>query len=97
MGLEPFYWGDDVFVDDGCVDLFVIRGKTFFDFLSMMGSVLWFIKRRSPLLMHIQAHRRIRFDTERPQPVQIDGDLIGMTPVEIKVLPAVLKIVVPKS
>lgn len=96
IGVEPFYWGDDVFIDDGWVDLFVIRGKTFFDLLSLVGSVLWFIKRRSPLLMHIQAKRRIRFDVEQPLPVQIDGDIYGMTPVEIVILPASLQIIVPK-
>ena len=97
MGIEPFYWGDDVIVDDGCIDLFVIRGKTLIDLFALVGSVLWFIKRRSPLLMHIQSSRRIWFDLSPPQPVQIDGDIFGVTPVEIEILPASLKVAVPKK
>ena len=95
MGLEPFYWGKDVALDDGKIDIFVIRGKSFLDLLSLIGSVLWFINRRSPLLMHIQAHKQIMFDVEKPQPVQIDGDALGTTPVVIEVLPSILKVVVP--
>lgn len=97
IGVEPFYWGDDVFLDDGCVDLFVIRGRTIFDLLAFVGSIMWFIKRRSPLLLHIQAHQRIRLDVETSLPVQVDGDLHGLTPVEIQIHPSSLQFVVPKA
>jgi diacylglycerol kinase (ATP) len=97
MGIEPFYWGDDVHLDDGKVDLFVVRGRTIFDFLRLVGSVVGFIQRKSTTLLHIQAKQRIWFNSDQPQPVQIDGDVIGMTPVEIEILPASLKIAVPDS
>lgn len=95
MGVEPFYWGENVSLDDGKVDVFVIRARTIFDFFSLLGRILWFIQRKSPTLLHIQASRRIWFNSDQPNPVQIDGDVIGMTPVEIEVLPGVLQVAVP--
>jgi YegS/Rv2252/BmrU family lipid kinase len=39
---------------------------------------------------------RVRVETNPPQKVAIDGELVGTTPVEFEVVPASLKVIVPK-
>jgi len=39
--------------------------------------------------------REIRIDSDPAEPVEVDGDLIGSTPVEIAVVPAALWVVAP--
>ncbi|HVA85052.1 MAG TPA: diacylglycerol kinase family protein [Candidatus Saccharimonadales bacterium] len=40
--------------------------------------------------------REVRIESERPQPAEIDGDLIGSTPVDIAVVPGALSVIVPR-
>jgi len=39
--------------------------------------------------------RRVRLESDRPVPVQADGDPAGTTPVEISVLPGALEVYAP--
>ena len=41
--------------------------------------------------------RQIRIESDRPAPIQVDGDPAGWTPVEICVLPAALELLVPPA
>ena len=41
------------------------------------------------------AHSQIKIDSLSPLSVQGDGDVIGNTPIEVRVLPAAVQIIVP--
>ncbi len=48
-------------------------------------------------LAHVESLRgvKIRIEAEKPQPVQVDGDPAGMTPMTLTVLPQAMSIIVP--
>jgi diacylglycerol kinase family enzyme len=41
--------------------------------------------------------RHIRVETETPRIAQADGELLGMTPVEIEVAPRAVRLLVPRQ
>lgn len=41
--------------------------------------------------------RRIRIETDPPRPMQADGELLGLTPVEIFVEPSAVRVLVPRA
>ena len=49
---------------------------------------------RSPHILHARA-REIRIDADPPMPVQVDGDIVGSTSVDIHILPQRANLVVP--
>lgn len=81
--------------DDGKVDLLIFRARTILD----LPSVFWqaFIKHRErgPKYRQISAAQSISIRTIPPIPVQADGELIGETPIEVRVLPRSVRVIVP--
>ena len=41
--------------------------------------------------------RRLRLESDPPVPVQLDGDVGGMTPLDISVVPKALRVVLPRD
>lgn len=97
IAINPLEWGEDVFIDDGELDLFIVRAANITDILSFVLSV--FTKRtwQNPIVHHFKVQERCRIETSHPLPVQADGDLVGKTPVEVVIHPRSLKILVPSS
>lgn len=81
--------GPDAQPHDGLVDVVVMRSTGFWRNLL---KVLRLINRAtSPL--ELQAVRRLSVDAIPPLPVQIDGDVMGQTPLEFEVEPAALRLI----
>ena len=83
-------------LDDGLLDIFVFKG---FGFPYAVRHVLKIISQRylqDPRVVHRQA-RHVQVWTEWATPVHVDGDLIGTTPVTLKVVPHALRVLVPPS
>ena len=79
--------------DDGLLDwvTFQRAGRT------ALAAYAWAVLlRRHATLAHVRSGRarRLSLTSEVPVPVQLDGEALGFTPVEIDVLPAALSIVV---
>jgi diacylglycerol kinase family enzyme len=51
--------------------------------------------RRSPNVRYLAAERAVIVRTRRPLPVQADGEIIGETPVQVKVVPHAVRVIVP--
>lgn len=96
MGLQPQFEGVEVDPDDGKLDLFVVRAQTFREFLSVL---LGFIKTRKeeddPHVNYFEARNSIHIQSEFPLPAQADGEVIGTTPVKVRLLPDSLRVIVP--
>ena len=56
-----------------------------------------FARGRTRKRTNVQAAGRVRVTTDPPLPVELNGELAGMTPVEISVEDEALKIMVPQS
>ena len=94
MGIQGFKPHEKIRVDDGLLDVLLLGSKGLSNLISS-GSALLDTDKRELLIEHWQA-RRITIEVDPPQPVQVDGEMIGDTPVTAEILPGALKVIVPK-
>ncbi len=88
--------GADVRLDDGHLDVLVLRVRGVLDFPRYFLNLL--LRRpAAPLANYYQAHRQVVIRSLPPQEMQGDGDIIGQTPVEIDVLPGAVSVLVPDA
>lgn len=88
MNMDP-----NITPDDGLLDVFVfapLKVKAIFKLF--FGLVL---KRKVKELRQFSEARKITIFTKKQMPVQADGDIIGYTPVQVKIVPRALKVIVP--
>lgn len=95
MGVENLEWSDDITLNDGMLDIFIIRAANIIDILSFVFSAFTKQKRKNPIVKSIRFREYCRIETQTPLKVQADGDPVGKTPIEIHVKPHALTIIVP--
>lgn len=84
-------------LNDGLLDLIIVSPKTRPDYFKLLWHIL--VKQTSintRKIRHYQA-KEIEIITKHSLPVQADGDVIGTTPIKIKVLPKSIDIITPKQ
>lgn len=96
LGQKPLIWGPEIHLDDGIINVCIIRAKTFVDYARLTWNILRRHHRNDPKLRYEQAKRSVTIATLKPLPAQADGEVIGETPVEITVRPAAVRVIVPK-
>jgi YegS/Rv2252/BmrU family lipid kinase len=82
-------------VGDGQLDVVVVRRADVASLLAVAASVVAGKEETEPL-QHWQG-RTISARSDPIQSVQADGEPLGETPVDIKILPGALKVIVPRS
>jgi YegS/Rv2252/BmrU family lipid kinase len=95
LGQAPFTWGPDIRLDDGRVTVLIVRARTFGAYLSLAWNFLRHRHRDDPNVRYLEAEGTIRVETDRPLPVQADGEVLCDTPIEVEVVPGALRVVVP--
>jgi len=85
----------DIKPDDGKVDVLIMRARTVFDLPSLFWQMFIQRKKRSPKYRQLSAAGSLVIRTSPPSPVQADGELLGETPISVKVLPRCVKVIVP--
>lgn len=97
LGDTGRFLGLNIIVDDGVLDLFVIEARTAGDYLR----ILWYLIIRKPHedpdVERFEVKETLVISCRKFLEVQADGELIGYTPVEVKVIPQSVHVVVPKS
>jgi len=82
--------------NDGWLDLCIVKGR----------GPISLVRQSLPLLLsgsirHSDVEtlrvRQVAITTDTPVPVQVDGELTGMTPVELRVIPRALRAIVPPN
>ncbi len=79
-----------ILVDDGLLDVIIVRSTRVRAWIAV-GAVLGGIELDADDILHMQA-REITIEADPPQPVQMDGELAGETPVSIRVVPGLVRI-----
>lgn len=97
VGLEPFRWGPHIHVNDGQIDVCIIYGRTLWDYSKLVWHSLRGQHRRSPHVRYMRASRNIIISTDRPLPVQADGELIGNTTLHVQVVPRAIRVIIPST
>lgn len=79
---------------DGQLDVLAYRAATLPQYLTAAAAVVRGAPTATDLVVHRRA-ARVTLAATPPVPVQRDGELAGVTPAEISVLPAALPVIVP--
>jgi YegS/Rv2252/BmrU family lipid kinase len=78
---------------DGKLDVTIISSRTLWDVIAIIFRMLTWRRRKAPRMKHFKADR-VTIDASPPLPVQIDGEVLGTTPVEAEIKPRAVKLVV---
>lgn len=97
MGVENLKWSENISINDGRLDLFIIRATNFMDVIRLVFSIFTKKNERNDVMKYIQFSDYCRIETQTPLPAQADGDTIGETPVEIRISPESLKVFVGEN
>ena len=81
-------------VEDGLLDLVVLRENVSRSLLTR--DIEHAIRPGVDLFDHWQA-RQICIESDPPQPLQVDGEIVGTTPVTIDILPRAIRVLTPKA
>ncbi len=88
--------GPDILVDDGRLNIWVLNAKTIQDYPWYLFQMI--ARRLAKHLSHfVNAEKKTSNKSDVPVQVQADGDIIGMTPIEIEVLPGAIEVIVPEK
>jgi diacylglycerol kinase family enzyme len=82
---------------DGKVEVCMIRARSIPDLILVGWNILTRRQRRPLFFESLPATNNISIQSSKPLMVQADGDIIGKTPLNIKVLPYAVPLVVPKK
>ncbi|MFH1843519.1 MAG: diacylglycerol kinase family protein [bacterium] len=81
---------------DGKFDVTIISSRTFWDVLRILFRLLTWRGRKPPRVRYCDAER-VTISADPPVPVQIDGEVLGSTPLTARILPGAIEMVVPSS
>ncbi|HSN65862.1 MAG TPA: diacylglycerol kinase family protein [Fusibacter sp.] len=85
--------GLDISIDDGQLDVWIVSYKTIKDYPKYLLRMI--SKKTAKSLSHfMKANKRITITSRVAMPLQVDGESIGTTPVEIEVLPGAINVIV---
>ncbi len=84
----------DAQLDDGCLDIRVFEHFSKWELVRHFASIAFGRRRYVP---HISTHRSrfVRISSRHPLPARADSRDLGSTPVEFRVLPSALRVIVP--
>jgi diacylglycerol kinase (ATP) len=97
IGDPAFRWGPQVRLDDGRLDVCVVRAWSVIDYPRLAWSVLLGRQKHDPNMRCLSADRTIVITASQPLPVQGDGEFIGHTPVQVDVVPGAVQVIVPPT
>jgi len=84
----------DALVDDGMLDVVFVGDLNVFQVLKLMPRLLYSGELRSPLVSRVRAGG-LRLIADPPCEFHGDGEILGMTPLEIEVVPAAVQVLAP--
>ncbi|MEP7291162.1 MAG: diacylglycerol kinase family protein [Chloroflexota bacterium] len=92
MGMPGLTFSRQVSVDDGLLDVVVMRNADLLEVAKVLGNALGGVEN----LPHWQG-RQITLHADPPQPIECDGEMIEATPVMVSIVPQALRVIVPGS
>ncbi len=82
---------------DGTIEVYWLKAKSWRDYLRLAWDLIRHPGQSASQMTHIEAKNNIRIEAVRnSQLVQADGEVIGHTPVEVRMEPKALQVIKPK-
>jgi YegS/Rv2252/BmrU family lipid kinase len=97
FGIPQLRWGQHIRPDDGHLDVCIIYARTLLDYLNILWHMLLRRQKRSRKIRYIAAYERVIISSDHELPVQADGEILDQTPVNVRVVPDAVRIVIPPS
>ncbi len=95
FGLEPLRLGPNIRLDDGKVEVIAMRGRTRLEFLDSGLDLMFGNYKKSRGLRYFDAHREIVLKSEPPTVIKADGEFVGRTPLNLRIVPGAVKVIAP--
>jgi YegS/Rv2252/BmrU family lipid kinase len=95
VGMNAIEAALEIKPDDGRVDVLILRARTIFDLPSLFWQMLVRRQKRTPKYRQLSVEKTLVIHTSPPGTAQSDGEIIGKTPISIKVLPRCVNVIVP--
>jgi diacylglycerol kinase family enzyme len=96
FGLQLQLDGVEVDANDGRLDLFIVRARNVRDYLGILAR---FVVQSQPneddKLTYLPIRERLRLESAFALPVQADGEEIGTTPLDLRLIPGALLVITP--
>ena len=97
LDAPPHLFGPCETLNDAQLEVYLVTAQTWRDYLQLAWDLLRHPGQSVAKLHHLTGHKTIRIETDRaPQLVQADGEVIGHTPVEIRMVPKAIEVIMPK-
>jgi YegS/Rv2252/BmrU family lipid kinase len=93
---ELVCFGEDIGHQDGMLDVCVYSPRSIVDASRVLGRMVFGGVSADRCVRTIRG-RRVRIETDPPRPIQADGELLGLTPVEMVVEPSAVRVLVPRT
>jgi diacylglycerol kinase (ATP) len=84
----------DIRYDDGCLDVIIFTAMHPSEIVKTIGRFATRSLEKSAYTVRLQG-REIELRADPPIPLQLDGDIVGLTPARFSLLPLALEIIVP--
>ena len=95
MGFATASWGSENQLDDGLAEVYALQPRRPLDLVQFAWRRLLQRPVQERRVRQWYARQRVAIDSESPLPVQGDGDVFGTTPIEIRLVPHAVRVVVP--
>jgi len=92
----PFLFGPAETLDDGQLEVYLVMARTLGDYVRLVWDLFRRPGKSAAKLTHLAATHSVRIEADRSHLVQADGELIGHTPVEVKLVPKAIHVIMPK-
>jgi YegS/Rv2252/BmrU family lipid kinase len=82
-------------IDDGWLDVSIFKGTSFAYTARHFTSIALGRAAQNPQLIHLRS-RQICVSAKQPTAVHVDAEPIGVTPIDVRVMPRALRVIVPQ-
>ena len=97
VGSPNLSLGPDVRMDDGRIEVYLLRARNAMDYVRLLWNMLVARERRTRVSRRFVATKSVTIAVDPFMAVQGDGDFIGNTPIDVEILPGVVIIAVPSE
>jgi YegS/Rv2252/BmrU family lipid kinase len=97
IGAPPFTWGPRVDPTDGVLNLCILDARKPLDYARIVGRLLVGRHRKDENTRYLRVHDRVVIRSDWPALVQGDGQVIGKTPVTVRVVPKAVRVLVRRD
>ncbi len=97
IGTPALRLQDGIRMDDGRLEVCVLQTKNLLDYAGIALRILFRQQRDASTMKCFHIREEARIDARERLQVQGDGDVIGHTPVTVRLLPRALKVLVPEE